>query len=91
MIGNQDLNFRQDKLYLDVGNDVSIIFNDGDIELKTSITMKQFEELDDEYRNQVNELSHKNKEDKILKLEAENEELKYQLEMRDTQLFEMRR
>ena len=88
MIGNQNLDFREDKLFLDVGNDVSIIFNDGDMEFKTRLTMKQFEELDDEYRNQVNELNHKNKEDKILKLEAENEELKYQIEMRDDALYQ---
>ena len=91
MIGNQNLDFREDKLFLDVGNDVSIIFNDGDMEFKTRITMKQFEELDNEYKNQVNEPNHQEQEDKILRLVSIIEELEYQLEMRDTQLFEMRR
>ena len=91
MNGSIYMDFEDEDLILSVGNKIAIQHKTGDIEQTLIMTMKQFEELDDEYRNQVNELSHKNKEDKILKLEAENEELKYQLEMRDTQLFEMRR
>ena len=72
---------KEDKLRVTVGSDVGI-FSYVD---NTSIllTMGQFEEQDNSYRRQVNEPTHEEQEEIILKQQIEIEELKQQLEIRE--------
>ncbi len=72
---------KEDKLRVTVGSDVGI-FSYVD---NTSIllTMGQFEEQDNSYRRQVNEPTHEEQEEIILKQQTEIEELKEQLEIRE--------
>ena len=79
---------KEDKLRVTVGSDVGI-FSYVD---NTSIllTMGQFEEQDNSYRRQVNEPTHEEQEEIILKQQIEIEELKEQLEIRE-QFEELRK
>ena len=79
---------KEDKLRVTVGSDVGI-FSYVD---NTSIllTMGQFEEQDNSYRRQVNEPTHEEQEETILKQQIEIEELKEQLEIRE-QFEELRK
>lgn len=83
MIGTVFLDFRGEELHLKVRNCVSISHISGDIDQEFVMTMSQFEEQDNSYRRQVNEPTHQEQEETILKQQIEIEELKEQLEIRE--------
>lgn len=70
-----DLTNKKDAIYLKDKSDVVICIDDDDTEIEIKITYKQFEKICDEHKGYVGEPTYKNLEDKIEKLEIENERL----------------
>lgn len=70
-----DLTNKKDAIYLKDKSDVVICIDDYDTEIEIKLTYKQFERLCDEHKGYVGEPTYKKLEDKIEKLEIENERL----------------
>ncbi len=78
----------EDSLKVTVGSDVGI-FSYVD-STNILLTMEQVENIDNDYKTFVGELTHQEQEETILKQQIEIEELKEQLEMRE-QFEELRK
>lgn len=72
---------KERNLKVSVGSDVGIFSEEDNTSIR--LTMGQFEEIDNAYRRQVNEPTHEEQEEIILKQQIEIEELKQQLEIRE--------
>ena len=72
------INWIKDKLNILVGENV-VISND-DLTETATLEMEQFDEMVDCYLKQIGEKTVEEMQDRLLKLENENEELKYKLE-----------
>ena len=73
-----NLNFRntKEKITLYVGSDVTIAIDEDNISSIIKFTMQQFEELMNNYCNQVDEPTLEEYQNEVSKLKAENEEFK---------------
>ncbi len=72
---------KERNLKVSVGSEVRIFSEEDNTSIR--LTMGQFEEIDNNYRALVGELTRQEQDEMILKLMAENEELKEQLEIRE--------
>lgn len=72
---------KERNLKVSVGSDVGIYSEEDSTSIR--LTMGQFEEIDNTYRDLVGELTHEEQEEIILKQQAEIEELKEKLEIQE--------